>query len=37
MGTGSRALGANSCASDVVTSYLVDGTMPEQDMTCRAG
>ncbi|MGF0315745.1 alpha/beta hydrolase [Nocardia fluminea] len=36
-GHGVYVFGANSCASDVVTGYLVDGTMPENDMTCRAG
>ncbi|WP_338770540.1 alpha/beta hydrolase [Nocardia vulneris] len=36
-GHGVYVLGANRCASDVVTSYLVDGTMPEHDMTCPGG
>ncbi|MFI9405182.1 alpha/beta hydrolase [Nocardia sp. NPDC052316] len=30
-------LGGNPCTSEVVTSYLVEGTMPEHDTTCRAG
>ncbi|AVL26467.1 putative tripeptidylaminopeptidase [Nocardia brasiliensis NBRC 14402] len=36
-GHGVYVLGANRCASDVVTSYLVDGIMPEHDTTCPAG
>ncbi|WP_431940500.1 alpha/beta hydrolase [Nocardia grenadensis] len=36
-GHGAYVLGANPCASDVVTSYLVNGDIPEHDMTCRAG
>lgn len=36
-GHGVYVLGTNPCASGVVTGYLVNGTMPEHDMTCRAG
>ncbi|APE34645.1 hydrolase [Nocardia mangyaensis] len=36
-GHGVYVLGTNPCASDVVTGYLVNGTMPEHDLTCRAG
>ncbi|MGW4843210.1 alpha/beta hydrolase [Nocardia brasiliensis] len=36
-GHGAYVLGGNLCVSDVVTGYLVNGTMPEHDMTCRAG
>ncbi|MEV0768831.1 alpha/beta hydrolase [Nocardia salmonicida] len=36
-GHGVYVLGVNPCAFDVVTGYLVDGAMPEHDMTCRAG
>lgn len=35
-GHGVFALGTNACAQDVVTDYLVDGNMPEQDVTCPA-
>ncbi|MBY6412309.1 alpha/beta fold hydrolase [Rhodococcus sp. BP-252] len=35
-GHGVYALGKNTCAQDVITDYLVDGIMPEQDMTCPA-
>jgi pimeloyl-ACP methyl ester carboxylesterase len=35
-GHGVYALGKNECAQDVITDYLVDGTMPEQDMSCPA-
>lgn len=36
-GHGVYVLGANSCASGVVTSYLVHGTMPDHDIACPAG
>ncbi|MFC9433755.1 alpha/beta hydrolase [Nocardia sp. NPDC057030] len=36
-GHGAYLLGANPCTSDVVTSYLVKGTLPEHDTTCPAG
>ncbi|MEV6279140.1 alpha/beta hydrolase [Nocardia sp. NPDC051832] len=36
-GHGVYVLGANPCASEVVTRYLVDGAMPENDIACRAG
>jgi hypothetical protein len=35
-GHGAYVLGGNACASDVTTRYLVDGEMPEDDVTCRA-
>ncbi|WP_244176143.1 alpha/beta hydrolase [Gordonia lacunae] len=35
-GHGVYALGKNVCAQDVITDYLVDGTMPEEDVTCPA-
>ena len=35
-GHGAYVLGGNPCALNVTTSYLVDGTMPERDMTCEA-
>lgn len=35
-GHGVYALGKNLCAQNVITDYLVDGTMPEQDVTCPA-
>ncbi|WP_433871092.1 alpha/beta hydrolase [Saccharopolyspora sp. CA-218241] len=35
-GHGAYVLGDNPCALNVTTKYLVDGTMPEQDMTCEA-
>ena len=35
-GHGAYVLGANPCALDVTTSYLVDGTMPERNTTCEA-
>ncbi|MEE3851769.1 alpha/beta hydrolase [Gordonia sp. LSe1-13] len=35
-GHGGYVLGTNPCAQEVVTEYLVDGTMPEQDMVCEA-
>ncbi|MGW6037006.1 alpha/beta hydrolase [Gordonia terrae] len=35
-GHGVFALGTNACAQEVVTDYLVDGNMPEQDVTCPA-
>ncbi|MEV0699570.1 alpha/beta hydrolase [Saccharopolyspora sp. NPDC050389] len=35
-GHGAYVLGTNPCALNVTTSYLVDGTMPERDMTCEA-
>lgn len=34
-GHGAYVLGANPCALDVTTDFLVDGTMPEQDVTCE--
>ncbi|MFI1465118.1 alpha/beta hydrolase [Nocardia carnea] len=34
-GHGVYVLGTNSCASEVATAYLVDGTLPEQDVTCE--
>lgn len=36
-GHGAYVLGENRCATDVVTGYLVEGTMPENDLTCQAG
>lgn len=33
-GHGVYALGTNPCAQQVVTDYLVDGTMPEHDTSC---
>ncbi|MEU1982009.1 alpha/beta hydrolase [Nocardia sp. NPDC019395] len=35
-GHGAYVLGTNPCASNTVTGYLVDGTMPERDVTCAA-
>nr|WP_245555598.1 alpha/beta hydrolase [Gordonia soli] len=35
-GHGVYGLGKNPCAQDVITDYLVDGTMPEHDRTCPA-
>ncbi|AOS62380.1 alpha/beta hydrolase [Actinoalloteichus hymeniacidonis] len=35
-GHGGYVLGTNPCALNVTTSFLVDGTMPEQDVTCEA-
>lgn len=35
-GHGTFVLGDNPCAQDIVTNFLVDGTMPEQDVTCEA-
>ena len=35
-GHGVYALGTNPCAQQVVTDYLVDGTMPEPDTVCPA-
>nr|WP_272941261.1 hypothetical protein [Kribbella flavida] len=29
--------GGNACAMNLTTSYLVDGTMPSCDRTCRRG
>ncbi|MDI6626575.1 MAG: alpha/beta hydrolase [Rhodococcus sp. (in: high G+C Gram-positive bacteria)] len=34
-GHGVFVLGKNACAQDVVAGYLVDGTMPSEDVTCR--
>lgn len=34
-GHGVYVLGTNPCASEVATAYLVDGTMPEQDVACE--
>ncbi|MFD4402527.1 alpha/beta hydrolase [Nocardia sp. NPDC058499] len=34
-GHGVYVLGTNPCASEAATAYLVDGTMPEQDVTCE--
>lgn len=36
-GHGVFVLGKNQCATDIVTDYLVDGTMPEEDTFCEAG
>lgn len=33
-GHGVYALGNNPCAQDIITDYLVEGVMPEQDTTC---
>lgn len=35
-GHGVYVLGGNPCALNVTTSYLVDGTMPARDVSCRA-
>ncbi|MFF0307474.1 alpha/beta hydrolase [Streptosporangium sp. NPDC004379] len=35
-GHGVYVLGGNACALNVTTSYLVDGTMPAGDRTCRS-
>ncbi|GAA4889855.1 alpha/beta hydrolase [Saccharopolyspora cebuensis] len=35
-GHGAYVLGDNPCALNVTTKYLVDGTLPEHDMTCEA-
>ncbi|SNT29201.1 alpha/beta hydrolase [Rhodococcoides kyotonense] len=35
-GHGVYNLGKNPCAQDVITDYLVDGTMPDEDVTCPA-
>ncbi|RBO94414.1 alpha/beta hydrolase [Nocardia puris] len=35
-GHGAYVLGKNACAQDVTTAYLVDGTMPEDDVSCAA-
>ncbi|MEU4314194.1 alpha/beta hydrolase [Nocardia sp. NPDC024068] len=35
-GHGAYILGDNPCAMDVTTRYLVDGTMPERDVSCPA-
>ncbi|MGW0183326.1 alpha/beta hydrolase [Nocardia sp. NPDC003345] len=35
-GHGVYVLGDNPCAHDVTTRYLVDGTLPEQDVDCAA-
>ncbi|WP_072806176.1 alpha/beta hydrolase [Rhodococcoides yunnanense] len=35
-GHGVYVLGKNECAQGVITDYLVEGTMPEQDTTCEA-
>ncbi|MEV5646697.1 alpha/beta hydrolase [Nocardia sp. NPDC052254] len=35
-GHGVYVIGGNHCAADVVTSYLVDATMPERDVDCAA-
>jgi pimeloyl-ACP methyl ester carboxylesterase len=35
-GHGVYALGGNACALNVTTTYLVDGTMPERDVSCPA-
>ncbi|MGC5311484.1 alpha/beta hydrolase [Micromonospora zamorensis] len=34
-GHGVYVLGGNACALNITTSYLVDGTMPSRDRTCR--
>lgn len=34
-GHGVFALGKNRCAASLVTDFLVDGVMPEQDVTCE--
>ncbi|MEV0108866.1 alpha/beta hydrolase [Nocardia sp. NPDC050799] len=34
-GHGVYVLGKNSCAFDIATDYLVDGTMPGKDQTCE--
>ncbi|MGI5216704.1 alpha/beta hydrolase [Nocardia sp. CA-290969] len=34
-GHGAYVLGTNPCALNVTTGFLVDGTMPEQDVTCE--
>ncbi|MCZ4562843.1 alpha/beta hydrolase [Rhodococcus sp. IEGM 1401] len=34
-GHGVFVLGKNACAQDIVADYLVDGTMPSEDITCR--
>ncbi|MDV8071430.1 alpha/beta hydrolase [Rhodococcus sp. IEGM 1366] len=36
-GHGVFGLGTNPCAQRVVTEYLVDGAMPEEDTTCPVG
>ncbi|KAF0845130.1 alpha/beta hydrolase [Nocardia caishijiensis] len=36
-GHGVYVLGADPCATETVTDYLVDGTVPEHDTTCRTG
>ncbi|MGW1738281.1 alpha/beta hydrolase [Nocardia sp. NPDC001965] len=33
-GHGVYVLGGNACARDITTDYLVDGAMPENDMSC---
>jgi len=35
-GHGAYVLGGNTCAAEVVTRYLVEGAMPEDDTTCPA-
>ena len=35
-GHGVYAIGTNPCAQELVTSFLVDGTMPERDVVCEA-
>ncbi|AUS77005.1 hydrolase [Actinoalloteichus sp. AHMU CJ021] len=35
-GHGVYVLGGNPCALNVTTRFLVDGTMPERDLTCEA-
>ncbi|WP_240519737.1 alpha/beta hydrolase [Amycolatopsis antarctica] len=35
-GHGAYVLGKNPCALNTTTNYLVDGTMPERDVTCEA-
>ena len=35
-GRGASVPGGDTCASDVTTSHLVDGEMPDDDVSCPA-